>query len=64
MEFLQRYCKNNNITAYKLSRTSGVSLTYCYRMLRGEMNNPSISTMNRIAMSFGLKIGDFFREDD
>ena len=61
---MQKYCKKNNITAYKLSKISGVSLTYCYRLLRGEMNNPSISTINRIAIALGLEIGDFFREDD
>ncbi|WP_396136465.1 helix-turn-helix domain-containing protein [Clostridium sp. SHJSY1] len=60
IEYLQKYCKENNITAYKLSRISGVSNTYCYRLLRGEMNNPSISTINRIAISLGLNVGDFF----
>ena len=63
VEFLQKYCKKNNITAYKLSKVSGVSTTYCYMLLGGQMNNPSISTINRIAMAFSLEIGDFFRED-
>jgi len=57
---LQKYCEDNNITAYRLSKISGVSLTYSYRLLRGEMNNPSIGTMNRIAMAFDLEIRDFF----
>lgn len=60
---MQKYCKKNNITAYKLSKVSGVSPTYCYKLIKGEMNNPSVSTINRMAMALGLEIGDFFRED-
>ncbi|WP_111937220.1 helix-turn-helix domain-containing protein [Clostridium paraputrificum] len=55
-EKLKKYCKDHNINAYKLSKLSGVSNTYCYRLLKDEMNNPSISTLNRIALSLGIDI--------
>ena len=55
-EKLKKYCKDHNINAYRLSKLSGVSLTYCYRLLKDEMNNPSISTLNRIAISLGIDI--------
>ncbi|MBD7912062.1 helix-turn-helix domain-containing protein [Clostridium cibarium] len=61
IEYLQKYCKENNITAYKLSKVSGVSNTYCYKLLRGKMSNPSISTINRISMALGLNISDFLK---
>jgi len=63
VEVLKKYCRKNNITAYNLSKISGVSLTYCYRLLRGEMNNPSISTINRIAIALEVEVSDFLRED-
>ena len=55
-EKLKKYCKDHNINAYRLSKLSGVSITYCYRLLKDEMNNPSISTLNRIAISLGIDI--------
>lgn len=57
-EKLKKYCKDHNINAYKLSKLSGVSLTYCYRLIKDEMDNPSISTLNRIAIGLGIKISD------
>lgn len=55
-EKLKKYCEENSISAYKLSKLSGVSMTYCYRLLKDEMKNPSISTLNRIAIALGVKI--------
>ena len=57
-EKLKIYCKDHNINAYRLSKLSGVSLTYCYRLIKDEMDNPSISTLNRIAIGLGIKISD------
>ena len=55
---LKKFCITNNITAYRLSKVSGVSMTYCYRLLKDEMSNPSISTLNRIALAFGIEVKD------
>lgn len=57
-EKLKIYCRDHNINAYRLSKLSGVSLTYCYRLIKDEMDNPSISTLNRIAIGLGIKISD------
>ena len=56
IRLLQDYCKNNNITAYKLSKITGLSNTYCYRLLKGTMTNPSITTINKISKGLGLNI--------
>ncbi|MGL4107035.1 helix-turn-helix domain-containing protein [Clostridium sp. LP20] len=55
-EKLRQYCLEHNINAYKLSKITGVSMTYCYRLLKDEMDNPSISTLNRIAIALGVEI--------
>ncbi|MGL4107039.1 helix-turn-helix domain-containing protein [Clostridium sp. LP20] len=44
----------HNINAYRLSKISGVSMTYCYSLLKDEMDNPSFSTLNRIALALGV----------
>ena len=56
IKILQSYCKENNITAYKLSKLTGISITYSYRLLKGEMNNPSLSIINKITRSLDIKI--------
>ena len=56
LELLQEYCKKNNITAYKLSKITGLSNTYCYRLLKGTMTNPSITTINKISRALDLNI--------
>ena len=55
-EKLKIYCRDHNINAYRLSKLSGVSLTYCYRLIKDEMDNPSISTLNRIALGLGIGV--------
>lgn len=55
-EKLKIYCSDHNINAYRLSKLSGVSLTYCYRLVKDEMDNPSISTLNRIALGLGIDV--------
>ena len=34
---LIRYCKENNITAYKLSKYGNISMTYAYNLLNNRM---------------------------
>ena len=53
VEKVIEYCKKNGITAYMLSRYTNVSPTYCYKLLRREMKNPSNWIANRIKQ--GLK---------
>lgn len=53
IEELIEYCNENGITAYMLSRYTKVSPTYCYKLLRREMDNPSNWIANRIEQ--GLK---------
>lgn len=58
-DYLIEYCDKKRITAYQLSKITGVSMTYCYRLLRGEMNNPSIKIIRQIGITMKLNYEQF-----
>ncbi|MBQ3423475.1 MAG: hypothetical protein IJH34_17865 [Romboutsia sp.] len=49
---LIRYCKENNITAYKLSKYGNISMTYAYNLLNNRMKKPSLWIMKKITDGF------------
>lgn len=49
---LIRYCKENNITAYKLSKYGNISMTYAYNLLNNRMRKPSLWIMKKITDGF------------
>lgn len=61
-EYLIEYCKKKRITAYELSNRTGVSMTYCYKLLKGQMKNPSIKIIRQIGVSMKLNYEDFLND--
>lgn len=49
---LIKYCKENNITAYRLSKYGNISMTYAYNLLNGRMKKPSLWIMKKITDGF------------
>ncbi len=49
---LIKYCKENNITAYKLSKYGNISMTYAYNLLNNRMKKPSLWIMKKITDGF------------
>lgn len=49
---LTKVCKDNKITAYKLSKYTNLSMTYSYNLLNGKMKKPSLNTMKKIIEGF------------
>lgn len=58
-EYLIEYCEKKRITAYELSKITGISKTYCYKLLKKEMENPSIKTIRQIGITMNLNYEDF-----
>ena len=48
VEELNKFCKDNNLTAYKLAKYTNISITYAYNILSGKMENPSAWIIDRI----------------
>lgn len=59
IDYLIEYCERKKITAYELSKITGLSKTYCYRLLKKEMNNPSLKVIRLIGVSMNLNYEDF-----
>lgn len=60
VNYLREYCEKNYITAYELSKKSDVSMTYCYRLLGGQMENPSIKVIIKISQALDISYSQFF----
>lgn len=63
-EYLKEYCLKKSITAYELSNLTGISRTYCYRLLRGEMKNPSLKIVRQISVILNLNYEDFLNNTE
>lgn len=59
IDYLIEFCKRRSITAYELSKTTGVSQTYCYKLLKGEMKNPSLKIVRLISVTMNLNYEEF-----
>jgi transcriptional regulator with XRE-family HTH domain len=46
---LKEICEEKGITLKELSDKSGLSLVYLYELDRGDKQNPSLRTVNKIA---------------
>ena len=58
-KYLKMYCKKKGITAYELSHMSGVSMSYCYRLLNGEMKNPSLRIVRDLSYALDINYEQF-----
>lgn len=61
---LKEFCERKNITAYELSKITGISQTYCYRLLKNEMTNPSLKIVRQIAVSINLNYEGFLNNTE
>lgn len=61
-EYLQEYCEMKQITAYELANITGVSRTYCYKLLKGQMKNPSIKIIRQIGVTMKLNYEEFLND--
>lgn len=62
IDYLIEYCNKNHITAYELSKKSGVSMTYCYRLLNRQMINPSIKIIQLISIALDINYAEFIKD--
>lgn len=56
VERIRRQCMRQGMTAWKLSKQSGVSLGVCQRLLAGTVQQPSFEVMAMVAQSLGLSL--------
>ncbi len=62
VDYLIEYCEKYHITAYELSKKSGVSMTYCYRLLNKKMTNPSIRIIQLLAVALDINYAEFIKD--
>lgn len=62
IQYLIKYCKEHYITAYELSKKSGVSMTYCYRLLSGRMTNPSLKVIKQLSKALDIEYAGFIKD--
>lgn len=62
IDYLIEYCNKHHITAYELSKKSGVSMTYCYRLLNKKMTNPSIKVIQLLAIALDINYAEFIKD--
>lgn len=63
-DYLIKYCEKKRITAYELSKITGVSQTYCYRLLKGQMKNPSLKIVRLIGVTMKLNYEDYLNNTE
>lgn len=61
-DYLIEYCDKKRITAYELSKITGISKTYCYKLLKKEMENPSIKIIRQIGVTMNINYEDFLND--
>lgn len=55
------YMEEQGLNPYTLSKISGVSLTYTYNIVRGDMDNPSIGITEKFANALGVEVKDLIK---
>jgi transcriptional regulator with XRE-family HTH domain len=53
---LKKICDEKGLTFKELSDKSGLSLVYLYELERGDKQNPSLKTVNKIADALEVNI--------
>jgi transcriptional regulator with XRE-family HTH domain len=53
---LKQICEEKGITLKELSDKSGLSVVYLYELERGDKQNPSFKTVNKIAKALKVDI--------
>ena len=64
MEFKIKECrKSKNISLYKLSKSSGISISYLRDLENNRKSNPSLLVIYKIALLLNVHIEDLFYTD-
>ena len=59
VEYVRDYCKKYGISGYELSQKTGISVTYCYDLLKGNKTNPSMKIVQLISSCLGINYSNF-----
>lgn len=60
---INELCKTNCITYYELANRSNITLSTLMNIINGLVCNPTIRTVYRICMGFGITVQEFFDSD-
>ena len=56
-------CRQNNISAYKLSQITGISQSVLSNITKNK-HMPTLITLEKICSAFGITLAQFFTEND
>ena len=56
-------CYEKNITIYELSKRSGVPKTTIKDIVSGRSKNPSVLSIEKLAIGFSISIGEFWNHE-
>lgn len=59
-ELLRRYMEERNIGTAKLIKSSGLPMATLARILNGQVTNPQIETLEKIAKGLGMTVLEFY----
>lgn len=63
IERIEKICKQNNWTIYKLSQLAGIPYSSLNNMInRG--TDPTINTLSKLCYALNITLSEFFSEDD
>lgn len=62
-EHIQELCKKYKMTRYQLSQKAGISQSALSDIVKHN-NMPTIYTLNKICIGFGISMSQFFEESD
>ena len=63
IERIRELCRLRNWSYYRLAKESGITYSTLNTMLLKE-NMPSLSTLSRICLGFGISLSEFFRTEE
>lgn len=58
---LKRFLEEKGVTAYKISKDLNINESLIYQILRGEVKNPRILTLKRIADYLDVTVDELIR---
>lgn len=60
---LKRILKEKGITAYKISKDLNINESLIYQILRGDVKNPRVLTLKKIADYLEVTVDELIKED-
>lgn len=55
---IKELCEASSITPYGLAKRAEISITYAYRLVNGDMENPSTRILDQVAWALGVDTKD------